>query len=201
MIEFGKEKRWELINVLMKKRQNGAYLEIGCRGDMCFKRIKYTTNKTGVDPEKGGTIRKTSDEFFESNVNKFDVIFIDGDHTYAQVKKDVHNALEYLNEGGFIVLHDILPMVEERARDDKAPPKSGGWNGTVWKISFDLLAREDLRLLIGKFDDGCAVLQKQPNPSVLTFDFDAPSWENYIEMREDFPLYTFDELVKKLKKA
>jgi predicted O-methyltransferase YrrM len=38
---------------------------------------------------------------------KFDIIFIDGDHSYEGVKKDYDNALPLLNEGGYIVFHDI----------------------------------------------------------------------------------------------
>ena len=45
------------------------------------------------------------------NLNKesFDCVFIDGLHTYNQVKKDIHNSLKYLNINGIIMLHDCLP--------------------------------------------------------------------------------------------
>lgn len=37
---------------------------------------------------------------------KFDFIFIDGDHTYSAVIKDTQKALSLLNENGVIVWHD-----------------------------------------------------------------------------------------------
>lgn len=36
----------------------------------------------------------------------FDLIVIDGDHSYQGVKADLHNYLPFLREGGFLVLHD-----------------------------------------------------------------------------------------------
>lgn len=59
---------------------------------------------------------KTKVEFHDSDSStwlinnkdrKFDVIFIDGDHSYEGVKRDYINSLPLLNEGGYIILHDI----------------------------------------------------------------------------------------------
>ena len=50
---------------------------------------------------------KTTDAFFENNTEKYDCIFIDADHEYDGVKKDYINALKFLNDGGFIIFHDI----------------------------------------------------------------------------------------------
>lgn len=38
---------------------------------------------------------------------KFDAIFIDGDHTYDGLKGDYDNALPLLNDGGYVIFHDI----------------------------------------------------------------------------------------------
>lgn len=48
---------------------------------------------------------------------KFDVIMIDGDHTYKGVKKDFENYRKYLNEGGLIAFHDIWDSHECRRQD------------------------------------------------------------------------------------
>lgn len=51
-----------------------------------------------------------SDSFAWLNNNKdrrFDVIFIDGDHSYEGVKRDYINSLPLLNSGGYIIFHDI----------------------------------------------------------------------------------------------
>jgi hypothetical protein len=48
-----------------------------------------------------------SSNYFKSNNEKFDVIFIDGDHTYDGVKLDFEKSLALLNENGYLVFHDI----------------------------------------------------------------------------------------------
>ena len=45
-----------------------------------------------------------SDNFFDQNKNKFDLIFIDGDHKYDQVKRDALNAWKILNNRGVLIL-------------------------------------------------------------------------------------------------
>lgn len=48
-----------------------------------------------------------SDQFFQkiSNEAPFQLAFIDGDHTYEQVKRDILNAMKIVD--GFIAVHDI----------------------------------------------------------------------------------------------
>lgn len=50
---------------------------------------------------------KTTDEYFSSCTERFDVIFIDADHSYEGVKKDFANAQKHINQGGLIIFHDI----------------------------------------------------------------------------------------------
>ena len=49
-----------------------------------------------------------SDFFFLTNDKKFDIIFIDGDHSYEQTKKDIYGSWNCLEEGGLLVGHDYL---------------------------------------------------------------------------------------------
>jgi len=48
-----------------------------------------------------------SDSFFEDCIEKFDIILIDGDHSYEQVKKDTENAFRFLEKNGIIIWHDV----------------------------------------------------------------------------------------------
>ena len=70
-------------------------------------------------------IKKTSDDAVEAiknaaknidprnlekeNLRAFDFVYIDGMHTYEQVKKDIANYLPFIKEGGFIAGHDYVP--------------------------------------------------------------------------------------------
>ena len=51
-------------------------------------------------------IRDISENFFNKNKAKFDLIYIDGNHLYDFVKGDISNSLECLSEDGIIVLDD-----------------------------------------------------------------------------------------------
>jgi hypothetical protein len=54
-------------------------------------------------------IRMSSDEFFANNkVYEFDFIYIDGDHTAAQVTKDADNAWKLLKPNGIMAFDDYL---------------------------------------------------------------------------------------------
>jgi len=51
----------------------------------------------------------TTDEFFEKNKQKFDLIYIDADHSKDSVTKDILNAFKCINEGGIISGDDYHP--------------------------------------------------------------------------------------------
>jgi len=62
-------------------------------------------------------IPKTSDEAFDllfnvvpyAEADKFDVVFIDGDHSYHQVMRDIKNYSQLLKQGGLLIIHDYFP--------------------------------------------------------------------------------------------
>ena len=90
-----------VLRAVSKKNLNICqYLEIGVYKNSVFNCIPLKIeNKIGVDPTQGGTHRKTSDDCFIDNTKNFDVIFIDGLHTYEQCQRDCINSLKFLNPG------------------------------------------------------------------------------------------------------
>lgn len=52
--------------------------------------------------------KMTSDEFFESNKDMFDFIYIDGDHTALQTLRDGLNGFKFLNNGGLLAFDDYM---------------------------------------------------------------------------------------------
>lgn len=111
--------RW--MNYIIEKLGYKSYLEIGHRSGDSFYPIKCE-KKISVDPErkpgKEPDFLMTSDEFFSINRNKFDMIFIDGDHEHSQVVKDLKNSLEFLSDHGCVVLHDTNPPSERYIEKD-----------------------------------------------------------------------------------
>jgi len=52
--------------------------------------------------------KTTSDNFFLENKLLFDLIYIDGLHTYDQVKSDLENAYKFLKPKGYLLIDDYL---------------------------------------------------------------------------------------------
>ncbi len=155
--------RWDLIGYLIKKNNYSDYLEIGCDQDQLFSKIEIQ-NKIGVDPVSGGNIRKTSDDFFKTNKNKFDIIFIDGLHVYEQVKKDILNSVDSLKENGIILVHDCMP---DKMSKQAVPRYRMIWNGDVWKAIVDLRQNNDLEIYTCEIDQGIGIIKKSKNSSIL----------------------------------
>ncbi len=146
--------RYEIINLLLQKggKAHTNYLEIGVRNpDHNFNKIDSKA-KYGVDPgvefkENPVDFKLTSDAFFDQlrkgevlePTIKFDVIFIDGLHLAEQVDRDIKNALDFISEDGFIVLHDCNPPTQYHASENFAYKKSPAgrfWTGTSWKAFY-----------------------------------------------------------------
>jgi hypothetical protein len=148
--------RIALVNYLLRHLDNPSYLEIGCQNNALFDSIPVP-NKTGVDPYQGGTIRTTSDDFFQKNADFFDFVFIDGLHTFEQVRKDIINALAKTKVGGWVAIHDMLPRswVEEHV----PVVSQGAWTGDVWKVAFELVDAIGIEFRIVKIDHGVGLVR------------------------------------------
>jgi hypothetical protein len=162
--------RHELINRLINLNSYTDYLEIGYKEGNTFHRIT-ALNKTAVDPNPLKTNSNvkicTSDEFFSSNTNKYDIIFIDGLHVYEQVKRDFENSLKSLRGQGVIVFHDMNPQDficgdgkiikgEIRARSFL---DGGCYNGDCYKLAIDFYNNEyDYEYETYDMDEGCMVV-------------------------------------------
>jgi len=137
------------------------YLEIGTYQNETFNTIPLLLkNKFGVDPISGGNIRLSSDAFFEKNNTKFDVIFIDGLHTYEQCQKDVINSLNSISSEGIILIHDLLPKNKFQAQ---VPRIQDTWNGDIWKVAVELNNSKNIRFKIANIDHGIGIVKCKKN--------------------------------------
>lgn len=160
--------RISFISTAVQKFQNCRYLEIGCSTNVCFNAIP-TINKIGVDPNAGGNVKDTSDNFFKNNKKEFDVIFIDGLHIYEQCRKDIINSLKILSKNGFIFLHDMIPRswVEENV-----PRLQPVWSGNVWKVGLELIKTKGIDFFIINADHGVGVVKKKEENVVYYDDYE-----------------------------
>jgi len=184
--------RIAVINLICAEQRCEDYLEIGCRANECFDAV-IARNKVGVDPECGGTHRLTSDQFFsECGNRKFDIIFIDGDHTYEQVRRDVINSLSHISVGGWIVLHDMFPR---NWREEHVPWVFPVWMGEVWKLGFELARSSDVDFKLLKVDHGVGVLRVlKENPSIpdLRAELQAERFQYFYENINRLPILDYE---------
>jgi predicted O-methyltransferase YrrM len=121
----------ELLIFLLSENKSGNFLEIGsAAGGMTFLLNKYLKfdNIVIIDDNQhphfklreqilsgikrteyiGNSQLKDSIDFVENLHIKFDIIFIDADHSYNGVKTDTLNYFKFLKDDGYIVYHDTL---------------------------------------------------------------------------------------------
>ena len=177
-MEYAKTpKRHDIINYLLGQTKRKHYLEIGVRNpDHNFNKI-LCANKYSVDPgyeyQKNPVSYKYTSDIFFNKLNKnqldipsdirFDVIFLDGLHQSYQLERDILNAIQFIDEKGFIVLHDCNPPSEYHARENfdyKLSPARDNWNGTSWKAFYKFRHRKDLFSACIDTDWGVGILSR-----------------------------------------
>lgn len=197
-IKFDEIKRWDLIKYLNTVYKFNSYLEIGCDDNQLFSKIDIP-RKVGVDPVSGGNYKAKSDEFFSKNEKKFDLVFIDGLHEYHQVKKDILNSIKFLNENGFILVHDCLP----RSISAQAVPRFRNiWNGDVWKAIVEFRTYPNLEIFTCLADEGISIIQVKRNSQILKINkniSDLKFQDYYYNYMKYMRVINFSEVKKKFK--
>ena len=144
-------------NALAKQLGARRYLEIGVNTGETFHDIGIA-ERTGVDPvfafdtqeaanEFTRFVESTSDEFFvgEPIFPPYDLVFIDGLHSFAQVVRDFSNSLLRTHRRAAIMLDDTIPSDVYSALPDvqaafrhrqAAGSDDQSWHGDVFKTVF-----------------------------------------------------------------
>ena len=185
----------EVINHIIRSRGYTKYLEIGVQDPRHnFSRIECAF-KIGVDPATNGVgvLKMTSDLFFQHNGTLFDLIFIDGDHSYEQSKRDLQNALQALTPQGCLMAHDCNPRTKELATPRQV--RVGvPWCGEVYRAFSDFTASIPNVSLCLDLDHGMGIVEagrisdsrkpEQVNVDWEMFASDRKKWINLISMDE-----------------
>lgn len=173
--------RLDILQYLVNKINAKKYLEIGVQGGYVFNNI-LCEYKIGVDPDTNSkaTVYSTSDDFFKSNKEKFDIIFIDGLHRSDQVYRDINNSLAILNKNGYIVCHDMNPNEEIIQR---IPQETGIWTGDCWKAWVHFRSqRSDLNMFVVDTDWGCGIINEGCQELLnVTCEL---NWDNFVLNRQ-----------------
>ncbi len=113
--------RADVLGGFLKLHDEPTYLEIGVDTGVTFHALE-AKRKIAVDPHfkfipgpSGEAVtyhEVPSDAYFGGLVRaseRFDVIYVDGLHTFEQTLRDLLNATEYLADDGVIIVDDVVP--------------------------------------------------------------------------------------------
>ena len=187
------------------------YLEIGLSAGKTFQNVKFTL-RVGVDPHPLFALDKlpkqstvfpiTSDNFFAiCEESTFDLVFIDGLHTFEQTYRDLIHSLE-LCPTGLILIDDVVPSDEFSAMRDemdsqaarkKAGSSRSGWHGDVFKVILCLSDHHpelSVRTIVGSGNPQTLVWRKKLSTkieSVKEFQLDKYTSVKYQDVFLDGP--------------
>jgi hypothetical protein len=197
------------INALSQQLGGHRYLEIGVLGGHTFIDVDMD-DRTAVDPgfqfdtdayanERTRFWRETSDAFFAHDpiMPPYDVVLIDGMHTFEQVFRDLTNVLLRTQDRSVIVLDDTVPddaystvknsSASYRYREMDGVPKYG-WQGDVFKSVFlihDFFPSLNYRTIVGMGNPQTIVWRGNPEPRRPVFDnMEAISRLSYFDLKE-----------------
>ncbi len=210
-MDKAKFNRTDLIQIFINNLKARVYLEIGVSKGHSFLKVKCN-RKIGVDPEFRISGKKkikhcikdfrnifnryhemTSDDFFTRHKHDLislppQVIFIDGLHTFEQTLKDCYNSLNFLSDGGVIVLHDCDPPTEASSTPAlsipeakqkwnckrSSPTDNSGWTeewcGDTWKtIPYLINNHAELNVCVLNADYGLGIVSKKQEAEFTTY--------------------------------
>lgn len=180
--------RAEVINRVVASIGAERYLEIGVntKAQPGYSRDKIRVDvKHGVDPNPltDADFIMTSDEFFATNSETYDVVFIDGLHLFEQALRDCLHSLDVLNPRGVVILHDTRPS--NRLSASRVPGKDPKWHGDVWRAVVILRAlRPSLSVHTLDSDEGLTLVralgENDASDRLLNLSDEPFSWNYYV---------------------
>ncbi|ACB82358.1 hypothetical protein Mpop_4252 [Methylorubrum populi BJ001] len=145
----------EVTQVFLNMYENKTYLEINRYYDGSSSSLDAHKKVVVAQDVQPGTPTQndmqlhaaSSDEYFYSigKEERFNVILLDGVHTFEQTYRDLQNALLCLEDGGVIIIDDIMPnsylaslpdinLVARIRKQSQSEDQS--WMGDVYKLAF-----------------------------------------------------------------
>lgn len=179
----------EIINKVIKEVEAKSYLEIGYGNGDNYNLIDLE-NKYATDPNYSGYESKivplSSDSWYESmdayveltdKSKDIDVVFIDGDHTSEQVRKDISNALKCNAKA--IIIHDVIPHSKEM---QEVPRIQKEWTGDVWRAVVGFIEKHpDVKVETYRSDYGLTVIYPNGVKSRKYFENLKMTYEDFKE--------------------
>jgi hypothetical protein len=213
-----------------------AYLEVGVNLGETFHGVQ-ASRKVAVDPRFAFDVaahqvegevefyRTTSDAFFAEfagELGTYDVIYLDGLHTFEQTLRDFLNAMEFLNRRGVIVIDDVLPDSYDSSLPDFAQvahlrhtaaqsgaswPFNGSWMGDVFKLPFfieSFVPQVSFATVLENHGQTVVWREARPVAAIPQRSLEAIARLDYrdtILSRDVFRICPLDDIVAKVRRA
>lgn len=178
----------EIINFL-PNIENKSYLELGVNDNSNFSKIK-STNKFSVDINGKAMFTGTTDEYFEKHKEKFDIIFIDANHDYDYVLRDLNNSIDRCNE--WILIHDLIPPSKKYIQSKFC---SDGY-----KILQYILTEEKINVYPMNENYGLTLLKMPIKKIYPNEKYKSISYKEFTDFIETQKLYSRKEIINLLEK-
>lgn len=202
------------INYLAAKLAAENYLEVGvCTGRTFFE--VNVNRKVAVDPkfrfefaqhqsDSISFFEVTSDRYFVeyAGAEKFDIIFLDGLHTFEQTFRDFCNSLSHCHDRTVWIIDDTFPSdvysaIKDPSKSIQARKNAGGqgetWHGDVFKTVFavhDFFPSFSYCTIMAK-DNPQTLIWKQPRKDFQPMfnNLETISRLNYFDFTENSPIF------------
>lgn len=182
-----------------------TFWEINCEQKTAVDVIKRETLKTvpEIGPQGGKNMSRAkeyydcgSDVFFKEHaINKrWDIVFIDGDHEYSQVVKDVNNALYY---AAIVLVHDLIPPNGSLAQNH--PTIKGLWCGDGFKLLYYMREINAEHFSLNE-DYGLTMFSNPPNTRLAPEErYKDVTFKDFLEQRTRFAEYNLRGMIMTAK--
>jgi hypothetical protein len=206
---------------------NPSYLEIGVNKGDTFHGVR-ARRKVAVDPrflfnERAGSDDSvivqyhevTSDTYFgtiASQNDRFDLIYIDGLHTFEQTLRDLLNSTSFLSPTGILLIDDVIPNSYEAAIPDMGTARAvlafvhrddPSWMGDVFKLVFFVQTfMQQYSYATITENHGQLVMWRAPRPRVISrriVEFGHLEFSDVVVQQEVFCRKTYIEILQQIK--
>jgi hypothetical protein len=225
--------RSEVIQAVADLYTKANYLEIGVNAGETFHQVK-ALRKVAVDPVFAFDVinyrnanknclyyEVTSNHFFDNFVGlheKFDVVFIDGLHTFEQTLMDLLNSIVHLEKDGVIIIDDVRPIsysssirtVADSQMVKRLIPyeRDGAWMGDVYRLVFfiETFMRAFSYASVQENNSHQLILWRQKRAESMGCDRTVESiarleFSHVLALQESYRTIPLSEIISAIKKA
>lgn len=228
--------RNEVIDGFLQMFHRPSYLEIGVNHGETFFKVD-ARRKVAVDPRflfdveaaktlPGVELHQVASDIYFGEIAQtdemFDVIYLDGLHTFEQTLRDLLNAVGLLKRGGVIVIDDVIPNSFDASLPDldevfklrRISPElgadwhqDGSWMGDVFKVPFfiqSFMQQYSYATVLENHGQTVMWQRKRPSAEVKLRSMEQLARYDYRQTilgREDFAIRPYQDILAEVRAA